>query len=619
MPNPSSGVVGSLAGSVLTVPSSVEPGVTASLLVYVGNVTDPVSGATVTLSVTNGSFTALVSGTPTIPFVLGDIAEVETNSTGYVEVTWQAPNIGFEISSLNVQVTADVFYAAEGLSVSLQDSISVEHSGLESLSQITANISSTVLAGTEIPIEVFVADSLGTPTANAQITLQIPDGNFTQSNSDQIQGTTNQEGKFVALWKAPSLPPETALINSSLTVLAELSPSLNRTISVPFAIVLSNSDSLSVSYLGTTEVDEESVSNLVFRVENSNGSTDGAELLISSTHGLFLQNGTFQNIEVLSVVNGSGLAEVTWKAPTLEGNAPETISISVLAQLGVNSKEFIFEITVNPVLMKVQIHWMSPLDGWLQNETIPVQVQVGEDNSSTPVEGVSVLLSTDLGRWNGSSSGSITAVTDGLGNAKAFLDVSEVNFEFEFNEVKILASVSGNKVEESTFNATLIVQRVSSLPTGSSFVSSTIVEAGGNLTVEVEALLTGTPTEGLTIEFSATGGVFPDSASGIPDILRTQTDATGKAKIVWVAPITPSNSTVYITVNIIHNGETVTIGLHEITVIGSQPVEETSLSSTLDLSDPSNRQTQLVGALAGTAAVVGGTAAAFVVIKKSRK
>ncbi|RMG41783.1 MAG: hypothetical protein D6732_01985, partial [Methanobacteriota archaeon] len=145
MANPVVSIVGSLSGSVLTVPSSVEPEGTASMLVYVGNATDPVAGATVTLSVTNGSFTALVSGIPAVPFVPGDIVEAETNSTGYVEVTWQAPSLGFQIPSISVMVTADIFYAPEGLALTLQDTVTVEHSGLQDLSQINANISSTEL------------------------------------------------------------------------------------------------------------------------------------------------------------------------------------------------------------------------------------------------------------------------------------------------------------------------------------------------------------------------------------------------------------------------------------------------------------------------------------------
>ncbi len=619
MANPVASIVGSLSGSVLTVPSSVEPEGTASMLVYVGNATDPVAGATVTLSVTNGSFTALVSGIPAVPFVPGDIVEAETNSTGYVEVTWQAPVLGFQIPSISVMVTADIFYAPEELALTLQDTVTVEHSGLEDLSQINANISSTVLAGTEVPIEVFVGDSLGNPTPNAQVTLQIPDGNFSQSGSDQIQGFTNSEGKFVALWKAPLLPPETPVVNSSLTVLAELSPLLNRTVSFPFDIVLSDSESLFVSYLGPGEVDEETVSQLVFNVQNSNGSVDGAELLITSTRGFFLQNGSFLDTEILSIANSSGYAEVTWKAPTLDGNVPETATINVLLQLGFNSKEFSFDINIDPVLMKVQVNWTSSLEGWLQNETIPVQVRVTEVNSSTPVEGVSILFSTDTGEWNTTSSDAMTAVTDEGGNAKAFLDVSNVIFEFEFNEINVLATVSGSKVEDTGANATLIVQRVLTLPTGNSSISSAIVKAGENVSIEVEALLNGIPSAGLTIELIATGGSFPASASGIPEVLRLLTDTDGKAKALWVAPQTSSNSTVFITVNIVYNGETVRVNLHEITVVGSSTVEETSPSATLDLSDTSNRQTQLVGALAGTAAIIGGATAVIIVIRKSKK
>ena len=185
----------------------------------------------------------------------------------------------------------------------------------------------------------------------------------------------------------------------------------------------------------------------------------------------------------------------------------------------------------------------------------------------------------------------MVAKTDTNGVATVFLDASKVDFEFEYNEINVVATTVGEKLEEETVNTTITVQRVVVLPNAISSISFTTINEGENVSISVAVSIGESPASRVTVEFIATEGGFPASTSGVDDVYLMQSGVDGSAATVWVVPgISTENATFYITVNIISDGKVQQISIYEITVFGHEQVTPTS-STSLDLSDTSNPQT----------------------------
>ncbi len=599
--------------------------------IYVANSTNsPIQGATVSIMASNGTFLSVVNGDP--PTFLDNLTvEAVSNASGYVRVLWKAPITNFLFPTIDIQFVADVFYQSEGISITLIHNLVVSEPDVSMIQNIATNMTSEIQAGSTLSIKTEIKDTQNQPATGVQVTMQTGVGNFSETQQSQVQKITNENGIVIASWQAPNLTIDNPIVNDTLDIFVEAAPNVNNSISVPFAVLLTANGTITLNIFSPEKVNESQIVSLAFNVNYGNTSASGAEIQISAERGLFNNDqGSFSLSDKILVANETGFAQTQWQAPILDGNNAEISVFSVIVQYGEKSIFDQFEISVSPILSKASIQWLSETEGWIQNKTIPVKLKVLDPSTALPIENATVQLSSEIGIWNETHTSTVELLTSTDGIAIAHLDLSDVSFEFEFNEVQILATVAGKKLTTITSNITLNVQRVITYPEGTSTISKSTISQGENVTVSVSVTQNGLKAQGITVELIATAGSFPQSQSGIKTTYRIKTDANGEVKAIWAASDLPASSndnlTIYITVNLIYEGKSIEVNIHKIDVLIPKKTTEANQKETAtnpfesaDLSDPGNKQTQLLGSTVLIGVILGASVGVIVIMRKVKK
>ncbi len=607
---PGNAVVSDLNSSVIMTPTgTLLPTTNYTLYVYVANSTHGISGANVTFTVSSGK---LISSPQAGGLVSLSTLEAISNSSGYVKIVWESPQTDFSIPTINVQLLADIQYPAESLSKSLSKTISVGSPTIDSIAQITQNLTKPVLSNQSVVIKTTVKNNLGLPTPNTQVSLTLPIGNFT-SNS---QGLTDTNGEFIVSWRAPILSTANPSQIANLTILAQISPSVNNSKIFLINVTLGKAADIVIQSSLPQFTKEGTVQPITITVLNNQTLQQGAEISISTTRGYFKnQTGSYVLTDATGISNSTGQLTVYWKAPILDNNLNVTNDFSLLLNLGTIQVTSDFNTTIYPVLKSFKVKWLSSTAGFSQNKTIPVSLQLLDSVSSLPVANANVQLSSEYGVWNVSNSDVVSLTSDSQGTITGYIDVSNVKFEFQFQNLTVIYSASSSKYRPIQGNQSLSIERSRPNLGFKIILDSKNATVGQSIGILIKVDLKGNPVQDVTLELSTTTGYFVNSTSGVPSNFRGRTDTAGLLKVVWKTDNinqTDFNLTNYIHIKAYFQSYTYDLGSYKINLYESTTSATTNI---LPNSSPTAGSNSLIIGSIATALLVaaGGT---IIVIKK---
>ncbi len=389
---------------VIPVPSTIRSEEVTALNVYVTDQSgEPVTGANLTLSCTNGTLSAN-TGT--------------TDSNGSAAFTLTAPLTLSEVN-ITVTVTASKPQYADGQGETI---VSVEPRELA----VEVISSPDVILSEESATITAVVTFDGNPVANATVTVTSDvGGNF--STVTQLTDTT---GAAIFAFTAPQTSSSDGL-NATITATAVMSGYVD---GESQTVVMIMPKVLSVSIIPDSPITYSyGNSNVTVHVGYGSSPIQAANVTITAANGTFAQT--------TGVTDGFGNVTFAFTAPTV--NAATNISfLATASETGYLDSTGQLNITVNPRTFGFQT---APATLWSgQTETVSIHVTCKED--ATSVAGATVTVSYGYG-------GPLTNVTDSTGTCTFIITAPQAPVD-TLNMTVMLAK-SGYQQRQST--VTLIV------------------------------------------------------------------------------------------------------------------------------------------------------------------
>ncbi|MFW9991286.1 MAG: hypothetical protein ACFFD4_04425 [Candidatus Odinarchaeota archaeon] len=543
-----------------------------------------IEGANVTITAPCGFFTANDQST----------IDGTTDSTGFFNVTWKAPQLSF--LDLEQPVLFQAVISVNGTEVTVTESVTVKHLNDNAIKNSVIIAPSEVISGGEIKIATLAKDITDTITPNMQVTCDALEGSF----QSPANGLTDSNGFFNVTWKAPILTELEPEKNVTIKATVEASGTISIELEKNVTVKLITATELTVTVDAPDEVVGGTEVTILLTVFAGSSPASGGSVTLS------VDTGEFSNAEqmITSQINSTGEVEVTWTAPTAESN--QTAGFGITAEyLTITDTDIqSFEILVYPKLGDFQVSWTHAATV-NQNETLSVTLTVIDGTTSLPVQGAQVTLLLELGQWTESSDSSRVVTTDASGNVTAIFDGSNEELITVEVQVEISSTVEKdlyNTLESNT--SFTLVKRPNTFDFNIT-VSDQEIARRETVNLTMVALKNGKPWVNATFELVTTAGAFPDGNATV----KARTDAEGKLVITWDSSTLPELAeplVIYISAKLVNSGLAEKNVMITVTPESSSADTAGTSGQQNGLGDLSNLLPVLLLVVAGVAGVAGG-------------
>ncbi len=272
-------------------------------------------------------------------------------------------------------------------------------------------VSNTVNANTALNISVWVADSTNSSISDANVTITVDNGYFSDITTISAEGQSNVNGFFNATWTTPNVPYTLSEIQTTIT--ANITSSgTSIEISKSVTVKHLNTDSISNSVFSHND---KAIANLTTEftvqvLDIHNNPVPDLQVTFIADEGEF-------TTDAIGSSDTNGYFKATWRAPILDGidqlivnlhaniNASAEIGISISSEITVTttiSNNLSFE-NINPSKLK-------------EKSETNISIRIMDD--VYPAEGALVQISSDDGLFsNNDQSIDLTA------NSTGYVDV----------------------------------------------------------------------------------------------------------------------------------------------------------------------------------------------------